>query len=180
MKKTEIEKILEVEKEKARDNESLSKMMADFGPFLAVANIPLALVVSSLGMIASAVEDNKSMNTHPMPDEWLKNVSEMQTISESGLSFLSKCIEKKGFVSVNEAIKFMKNETKEEQKKNNKQNEINIKEQIVNNHLSEGAMSLLKRAKENSIEETMSEIVQKSLKETVALSKKINFLKKER
>ena len=173
MQKSEIEKILEEEKNKAKADSNIYDLLVEIGPFLAIANLPLSILVTSLAAFTSAATSNKNFNTQPMPDIWLKKVSEVDSVTDSGLNFLATCIEKKGYVSINEAIKFIEKENKEAKRKEDLSNESNSN---FKQSLNEGALSLINKAKERKT--SMFDKVQKSLSDTIELSKKINFLKK--
>lgn len=173
MEKSEIEIILDEEKNKAKKDAGLYNLLAEIGPFLAIANLPLSILVTSVAMITSTVTENKSLNNQPMPDIWLQKVSEVESVSDEGLNFLAKCIEEKGFVSVNEAIKFIEKENKEAKRK---ESLLSVNENSNTNMLSEGALNLMNKAKERK--SSVFNKVQKSLNETIEIAKKINFLKK--
>jgi hypothetical protein len=81
----------------------------------------------------------QALSESKMPDSWLKEVAESDFLSDEGLKYLTSILNKKGYISVEEGIRYVAIENKiaqEEQKEKEK-------EKLLGN---EGALSLLKKA----------------------------------
>lgn len=116
------------------------KFLEVLGYGVGVANLPvgLALVVGS--MLAESASKHQRRSETPMPDSWLEEISDSEGVSEKGLAFLAKTLDKKGFVSVSDAVKWVEIEKRESQK-------IRAKQQRDNNLAQTGAQALMARAK---------------------------------
>lgn len=140
----EIKQLVESKKSSIKNNSVANDLLIEAGATL-LAILPVALPVSlSLmagGFICNAVSENKNLNTTSMPDEWLVKVSESKQVSKKGLGYLAKKVEKKGFVSVKEAIEFLDIEKKHEAR-------LNAENKVV---LPEGVKKILERDKSNSL-----------------------------
>lgn len=130
-----------INKVKEKDNQEKGKLWIIVGaisPFVAGISLPLAITVGVVAYTMEAIENKENLDNQNMPDQWLKDVSESKDVSPKGLAFLSKQVSKKGFVTVNDALKFLDIE-KEVENKNRENN-------IENNEYLDGAKSLLLRA----------------------------------
>lgn len=72
--------------------------------------IGFGLAVSAMAM--QAYEKKQSLDECRMPDDWLVSVSKSGDISKEGISYLAKCIDKKGYVSVSDALNWVEIEKK--------------------------------------------------------------------
>lgn len=183
----EIRDVVEKEKFFIENKENHLVLMVDVGAtllaFLPVA-LPVSLSLMAGGFIYSALEANKNLNETSMPDEWLVLVSESGNVSKTGVAYLAKKAEKKGFVSVKEAIIFLEIEKKEEDKKNikreskiTKEGLLKIIEKDKNNSIMKGFFSndlnIL-----SSVHSNVSKAYQHSKDLSDLVSKKINPFKK--
>lgn len=141
----EILDIVEKKKSVIDNKEKHSELMIDIGTtllaFLPVA-LPVSLSLMAGGFIYSALEKNKNLNETSMPDEWLMLVSESDVVSKKGIAYLARKAEKKGFISIKEAIIFLEIEKSQEIKKNiTRENKIT----------KEGLLKIIEKDKNNSI-----------------------------
>lgn len=118
----------------------------------------LFLFPLTLGAVCVPLEDKSHLKTVPMPDEWVDGVSQLPSISRQGLELLAEAIQKKGWVSIAEAIKFAEIEeqcaaeiSKTEQAKTEKEKA----------EQSPGAIKLLARA-EQELPGTIDRLIEKS------------------
>lgn len=114
-------------------------LMANFGPYLAFFNLPLAVLILSIGEIAGAIESKTNLSKTAMSDEWLAEVSK-NDVSQEGLAFLAKKLSFQGYVSVQDAADWMEIESKEAKKRETAQ-------KIHEAQQHPGASALLERAK---------------------------------
>ena len=116
------------------------KFLEVLGYGVGVANLPvgLALVVGS--MLAESASRHQRRSETPMPDSWLEEISNSEGVSEKGLAFLAKTLEKNGVVSVADAVKWVEIEKRESQK-------IRAKQERENNLSLTGAQALIARTK---------------------------------
>lgn len=137
-----------------------------------VANLPVGLVLVVGSYVASAVNHGQRKSETPMPDSWLKEVSESSEVSEKGLSYLASALSKKGFVSVADAVKWASIEKDIADKR--------VKKESKSAGLSEqGAQLLLARAKEEGVnlidvDATLTSI-RDGLKSTMSFTKNTFF-----
>lgn len=104
-------------------------------------NLPAALILSVGVYAAEIASKHKSQSESPMPDDWLQQVSNTPNISKRGLSHLAKCLQRKGFVSVVDAMEWARIEEQEALKA--------VDQERRHTRLgSDGAKSLLLRAKD--------------------------------
>lgn len=137
---------------------------------LAFVNLPLALGLLTISSIGDTIEENKNMKSTHMSDAWLKKVSEADGVSPEGLSFLSKRLEKNGFVSVADASKWLSMEEEVAKKAKEAKKKQSLKDAISE---SDGASSLLKRAKEESGSLLSFEGLSKGLDDGVGYAKSL-------
>lgn len=71
------------------------------------------LIPTTLGALCLPTDDNSKAREKAVPDEWLKAVASLPNVSKEGLGFMTKSLSKKGFVSVQDAIDFVKIEKRE-------------------------------------------------------------------
>lgn len=183
----EILDIVEKKKSVIDNKEKHSELMIDIGTtllaFLPVA-LPVSLSLMAGGFIYSALEKNKNLNETSMPDEWLNLVSESGNISKTGVNYLARKAEKKGFVSVKEAITFLEIEKTEEAKKNIKRESKITKEGVRKIIEKDKNNSILKSFFSNdrnplsSVHSNMFKAYQHSKDLSGLISKKINPFKK--
>lgn len=114
-------------------------LMANFGPYFAVFNLPLAIAILSIGEIAGAIESKTNLSQTAMSDEWLAEVSK-NDVSQEGLAFLAKKLSSQGYVSVQDAADWMEIEEVEAKKRETAQ-------KIQETQKHPGASALLERAK---------------------------------
>lgn len=74
---------------------------------LAVALLPVAPV---LGMLVGGGTTSEDAKKARMPDSWLRTVADIPQLSDKGLAYLSGLLADKGWVSVAEAVEFLKRE----------------------------------------------------------------------
>lgn len=115
--------------------------LADLGLLgLSVANLPLAMFLGVALAVREAGDDSRKRAKTPMPDDWLAQASESPEVSQKGLAHLAKCLDKKAYVSVSDALEWARIEQAEA--------EATAKRQQRTEKLEgEGAKALLSRAK---------------------------------
>lgn len=116
--------------------------LADLAAFaIAPASIPLALMLMVGSYAKETHANSKRLSETPMPDDWLQQAADSDTVSKKGLAHLAKCLDEKGFVSVKEAQEWVSIEEREARKQEQqRQRRKNLKGQ--------GAKALLCRAKQ--------------------------------
>jgi len=122
------------------------ELMADVAPFFFFVNPPLAVIFTLSGLIMSAYNKKERLDQTYMPDSWLKDVSSSDQISNEGLNFLAGKLKKKGVVSVSDAIKFLEIEEKVKKETAEQSKKVQLKEHAH----SEGALSILEKANQQS------------------------------
>lgn len=183
----EIRDIVENKKSVIDNQEKHTDLMIDIGTtllaFLPVA-LPVSLSLMAGGFIYSALEKNKNLNETSMPDEWLILVSESDGVSKKGIAYLARKAQKKGFISVKEAITFLEIEKSQEIKKNiTRENKI-TKEGLLKIIEKDKNNSILKKIFSNdqtplsSVHSNMFKAYQHSKDLSGLISKKINPFKK--
>ncbi len=103
----ELKRAVANEAEKATPVINGWSLLEPLGYFLALVNLPLAIVVVVISMAGSLLKEGKSLSSEQMPDDWLKAVSESDQVSKEGLAFLSKKIARQGHITVSDGIKFI-------------------------------------------------------------------------
>jgi hypothetical protein len=115
--------------------------LADLGLLgLSVANLPLAMFLGVAMAVREAGDDSRKRAKTPMPDDWLAQASESPEVSQKGLAHLAKCLDKKGYVSVSDALEWARIEQAEADVASKRQ-------QRTETLQGEGAKALLSRAK---------------------------------
>lgn len=123
------------------DDSSTWWRLADIGLLgLSVSNLPLAMFVAVVLAARDAGEDSRKRAKTPMPDEWLAQASESPDVSQKGLAHLAKCLEKKGYVSVSDALEWARIEQAEAESASKR---LQRTEKLE----GDGAKALLTRAK---------------------------------
>lgn len=140
-----IKTSVEREKQKNSKGTTIWNVMSDFGPIIAIVNFPVAVSVSLLGFVVTAIEEKSALKEIKMPDSLLKELSKQENISKTGLAFLANKIGDKGFVSAADAIEFLEIEQKEKQKATELELKKIMKEKAEED---EGALSIINRAKD--------------------------------
>lgn len=111
--------------------------LAGMGVCLANPLAGLTLMVGSA--VASAMEHNQKLSETRMPDEWLKEISDSENVSKKGLAHLASCLEKKGYVSAKDALRWV-----EMERQYVAEQQVVVKK--VSSMNSSGARALLNRA----------------------------------
>lgn len=99
--------------------------------------IGFGLAISAMAM--QAYEKKQSLDECRMPDDWLAGVSDSDRVSKEGISYLAKCIDKKGYVSVSDALNWVEIEKDIDSKNKNK-------EQVDAGKKQAGASMIMNRA----------------------------------
>ena len=130
-------------------NKSNNSTLDTFGAMEAIVtatafiNPPLGIVLGLATMVNSSLDttskNKRNLSDARMPDSWLKEVADSDFLSDEGLKYLTNILNKKGYVSVEDALRYVEIEN-EIAKKNQKLKE---KEKLLEN---EGALSILKKA----------------------------------
>ncbi|TBW57381.1 hypothetical protein EZI54_06910 [Marinobacter halodurans] len=103
------------------------------------ANLPLGLMMIVGSYVAQAVTYKQRQSEVVMPDSWLQQVSDSPEVSRKGLAHLAKCLDRKGFVSVKDAVvwaEIEKTEADKERRQKDRQGRLE----------GSGAAALLSRA----------------------------------
>ncbi len=140
-------------------------------------NPPIGIALGLATMVGSGLEESsknkKKLSERRMPDSWLKEVSESNILTDEGLAFLTKCINKKGYVSIEDALKYIDLEN-ELAKKVAREKE---KKALLQN---DGVVSILKQAENrlgnNYLNDISKNIIDESLSsinKTIEASNKI-------
>lgn len=111
--------------------------LAGYG--VGAANLPLGLVMVIGATVAESLAHSRKLSETKMPDTWIQEVADNPHVSKKGLAHLARCIEKNGFVTAKDAVRWTEIERTEEGQR----------EKILDRaeHISSpGALSLLKRA----------------------------------
>lgn len=110
------------------------------GFFVGAANPPLGLAMFVGAMVAEVSAQNQNLNETRMPDSWLQEVADSTAVSKKGMAYLAKCVQKNGFVSAKQAVKWVEIE---------RQNAIELQQHSdkTSGLTSPGAVSLLTRAR---------------------------------
>lgn len=102
-----------VEEKESRHSGSAALALIEFvGIGACVFNPVIGFGLAASAMAMQAYEKKQSLDECRMPDEWLVSVSKSNDISKEGISYLAKCIEKKGYVSVSDALNWVEIEKK--------------------------------------------------------------------
>lgn len=140
---------------KTNQNFSSSSILGIMSLAAAPISFPLALGIMIYDMY-EAEKGNKEELKKPVPDSWLEKIANDETLSDEGLKFLAKKLEKQGFVSIEDSYKWIQIEEDIAKKKLEDLNkEINLNKT--------GAISLLNRVKNTkslniSFDETFQKI----------------------
>lgn len=110
-----------------------------------VANLPLGIALVVGASLADTITHNRKRSKTPMPDDWLKEVSESSDVSEKGLSYLAKALKKKGYVSVADAVTWAQIEKVETEK-------VKAKAERENSLAASGAQALMARASSQCVD----------------------------
>jgi hypothetical protein len=139
--KADIVAAIERQRKKATAKNSTLESTLDLVSFsLVFVNLPAAVVLGTACMGMKLIEDQMDIAKHPMPDTWLQQVSDWEGISPEGLAYLSKCLTKRGHITVKEALSWMEME----EKITRKAKELATRQATLQ---GQGAVSLLIRAK---------------------------------
>jgi hypothetical protein len=107
---------------------------------LLFVNIPAALALGAVGLGAQALANRQNLSSHPMPDQWLKEVAQWDGMSAKGLAFLSNKVAKQGFVTAQDALDWIQIEERISDR-------LHKKLTHERNLHSQGAVAILERAK---------------------------------
>lgn len=136
---------------------------------LSWAAIALNAITIPLSGVALDVEDKSALRTSQVDDAWLAAVAGLPTISRSGLEFLSVALGKKGWVSIEEALKFVDIEKAHQQE----EKQVGTAERLLKNR---GAVMLLARA-ESELPGTLARVTAGAKDVAVAALGVMNFTK---
>lgn len=147
--------------EKAKSGFGIGSILETVSPFLVFINLPLAITAGATGLALDSISKKKNLKTTMMPDEWLKQVAESPHISQKGLAYLKKSLNKNDSISVSDALVFLEIENEHE-----KELKKNVKEDIKRDKDSKEGVNALKN-RLNNVKETKIEIKKSLPKEIV-------------
>lgn len=124
----------------ARQAEALAKKNHHVDEGKALWNLVL---IPFLGVGALDTTDRKALADVPMPDEWLQAVASLKDVSKTGIRDLAAGLTDKGFVSVLDALEFVR---REESVRAVQKHEVAVAEQLENL----GCVMLLARAEKEA------------------------------